>query len=291
MVKNTVSVQMDYFSRGVVNQYKVSVFLQRAHNPEKLALSFTFPEFNYTRFVYKGVLYFLCADRSGMGQNFICVLPERARFMSIDRGDMVTLNHFASIGGDKFKLIANNYAGRIVLLQGPLDGFSQIQAPLAGTEKTVTTSAADTIVSDQVGFKAPLIQGKNMNPLMKKGGQVSTAGLKGKYIFVDFWSTYCAPCIEELPYLKAAYDKYKRDVFEIVGVFDERAPGLTKKIFEANKVTWPTVGMNSKDAEISGYGHVQSFPTNYLIDPSGRIIAFNLRSEDLMNRLKELIGH
>ena len=291
MVKNAVSVQIDYFSRGAVRQDNIRVFLQRDHNPEKLALSFTFPEFNYTRFVYKGMPYFLCAEKSVLGQNFICVLPERPRFMSIDRGDLVTLNYFATIGGDKFKLIASNFAGRTVLLQGLQDGFSKTQAQVAGMEKAVANPTADTIVSDQVGFKAPLIQGKNMNPLMKQGGQVSTAGFKGKYIFVDFWSTYCAPCIQELPYLKAAYDKYKRDVFEIVGVFDEREPGLTKKIFAANKVTWPTISMNAKGSDISGYGHVQSFPTNYLIDPSGKIIAFNLRGEDLMNRLEELIGH
>ena len=195
-----------------------------------------------------------------------------------------------NISGDNFKLISYDFNSQTVTLKGPAAGFAPLSASADGVKTISASTNGDNIVSDQVGFIAPAIKGNDINPLSKRMEQITLSSLRGKYVFVDFWSTYCAPCIAEFPFLNATYKKYSRDKLEIIGVFDERNAKLTRKLFTDNKVAFPNILMNNKSTDISGYGHVESFPTNYLIDPAGKIIGYNLRHEDLMNKLKALIG-
>jgi len=111
------------------------------------------------------------------------------------------------------------------------------------------------------------------------------------YIFVDFCSTTCAPCIAEFKYLREAYLKYDRNQFEIVGVVYERTKDLTPVILKQHDALWPNIKTNTKGTQISGYETINSYPTTYLIDTAGKIIAVNLRGDELMNKLKTLISN
>ena len=111
---------------------------------------------------------------------------------------------------------------------------------------------------------------------------LSVAQFKGKVVLVDFWATWCGPCVRELPNVLQTYEKYHPKGFEIIGIsLDQDKTRLTSFI-EQQKMTWPQYfdgkGWGNKLA--AKYG-VNSIPATYLLDGEGKIIARNLRGEDL----------
>jgi len=123
------------------------------------------------------------------------------------------------------------------------------------------------------------------------GKTIDLAEYKGKVVLLDFWATWCGPCVAELPNVIAAYEKYHGKGFEIVGIsLDEDRAALDK--FLADKgTTWRQHfdGKGWKNEVAVAYG-VQSIPATYLIGPDGKIAAIGLRGEQLHQRLAKLLS-
>ena len=136
----------------------------------------------------------------------------------------------------------------------------------------------------QIGKPAPDVEGQTPD-----GKTVSLSQLRGKYVLLDFWASWCGPCRREMPNVKALYDKYHAQGFDVVGVsFDsDKAPWLNA--IKKMNLPWHNIsdlkGWKSKAAALYG---INSIPSTLLIDPQGKIIATDLHGEELETQLNTI---
>jgi len=122
------------------------------------------------------------------------------------------------------------------------------------------------------------------------GKPFSLSSMKGKYVLVDFWASWCGPCRGENPNVVANYNKYKNKNFTILGVSLDEDRAAWLKAIKKDKLAWNHIsdlkGWNN--AAVSKYGF-DGIPYNVLLDPQGKIIATDLRDADLGKKLAEVL--
>ncbi len=111
-----------------------------------------------------------------------------------------------------------------------------------------------------------------------------------KYTLLDFWASWCGPCMGEVPYLKAAYAEYKGKGFEIFAVSYDNDATAWQGAIRKNGMNWMHVSaLKGWDCPTQSMYGVRSIPRNLLIDSKGVIVAENLRGEALAEKLAELL--
>jgi len=114
------------------------------------------------------------------------------------------------------------------------------------------------------------------------GKTASVGNFKGKIVLVDFWATWCGPCVAELPNVIKAYEKYHDKGFEIVGISLDKDKGRLTSFLKAKNMTWQQVfDGNGWESKVAKKYQVQSIPATYLIGKDGKLLASNLRGEAL----------
>jgi peroxiredoxin len=150
---------------------------------------------------------------------------------------------------------------------------------------SITKKHLDKLKQREIGKVIPNIELQDAN-----GKVISLESLRGKYVLVDFWATWCGPCIEEIPNLKNVYHKYQEKGFEIFGISLDHNKEAWLNGIAKYEMNW----INVSDLQVFNSPVVKQLvityiPNTFLIDPDGMIIAVDLREGELEKILSDVL--
>ena len=156
---------------------------------------------------------------------------------------------------------------------------------LVASKRQQEESPAPTGKTPEAGSAAP-----DFTMADTSGKKISLSDFKGKYVLVDFWASWCAPCRGENPNVVAAFQQYHSKNFTVLGVSLDEDKLAWLKAIKDDKLNWTQVSdlKGWANATVALYGY-EGIPFNVLVDPSGRIIAKELRGEALQQKLAEVL--
>jgi peroxiredoxin len=138
---------------------------------------------------------------------------------------------------------------------------------------------------DLAGKPAPAVDAADLD-----GKKLSLADYRGKVTLIDFWATWCGPCVAEMPNVRAVYDKYHGQGFDVLGVSLDEDADAVREFLKQHKHPWRQVlNKPGDDGDITIKYGVDAIPATFLLDGSGNIQRIDLRGEDLEPAVKALI--
>ncbi len=144
----------------------------------------------------------------------------------------------------------------------------------------LTAERKIAVGAEPVAFSVTSIDGKKLSP----------ADYKGKVLLIDFWATWCGPCVMEMPNVKSVYSRYHAKGFEIVGISLDQSRDKLDAYLQQQQIEWPQYFDGkwwSNDVAVK-YG-ITSIPTTVLIDRKGKIRYKTLRGKQLEKAVQELL--
>lgn len=147
---------------------------------------------------------------------------------------------------------------------------------------TIISSAKTAIGTIAPDFILPDTSGKN----------ISLSSLRGKYVLIDFWASWCSPCMKDMPAVKKLYSEFKTKGFEILGVSLDKSRDSWINAIKNNSLGWVHVSdVKFWQSAVVPLYNVTAIPYTVIVDKDGRIIAKNLRGEALYKKVQNLLSN
>lgn len=196
------------------------------------------------------------------------------------------------LGGSEQEEFASNFADTLAtaaMAAGEHEVARKVYQGLlkkfGGESPNLAQKVKDEIARlDRIGTKAP---GVAVNDIA--GAPLRLDDFRGKYVLVDFWATWCSPCVAEIPRLQADYAKYHSKGFEIVSVSLDEAKSAVSDFVKARRLPWKQVHNATAGGDLVEAFSVRAIPATFLIDPRGNVIRLELRGQALDKALESLI--
>jgi len=164
--------------------------------------------------------------------------------------------------------------------------FLQLKKEYPFSDSAVEADSFLISLKLRVGVEFPDFQAKDIN-----GKSLSLDQFKNKVVLIDFWATWCPPCVDEMPNIVKTYNKYHEKGFEIIGISLDQNENKFLRFIKDNGMTWRQYydGKGGQN-ELARKYSIDSIPSTFLIDANGKIIAKNLRGSTLEEAIKDALA-
>ncbi len=187
-------------------------------------------------------------------------------------------------------LCGSSLAAIAMLIVGPACEPSKqgagTQAADAKPAATQASAASQSTVARKAGDLAPAFDAQTVD-----GKKIEWADYEGKYLLLDFWATWCGPCVAEIPVLKQIWEKHGKDPrFALLSLSLDSTASEAARFAEQKDLRW-TQGFLGRDKGwdvLERYGQ-EGIPSTFLVDPRGRIIAYDPHGEELLRAVDKAL--
>jgi thiol-disulfide isomerase/thioredoxin len=269
--KKVFMVQREHVLRGEVVKDSIPMIIKYAPDDEEWKrFWYAFPRYGKARFDWKGKEHEIVVNNfftnAGFDESNIFVEKDLDSKKRLAVMDGVEKGELIEVGGLLDKSKFRN------LGVDPRTGSLLLQAESADLDE----------YSLQKGYAMRPFKAKEF----KTGKDIALADFRGKYVFIDFWGTWCGPCVQQLPGLREIYKGTNKNQVQFIGIVKDTEERLDKYLIK-NNLEWPQILSDSVNKLIETY-NITDYPTTILLGPDGRVIDRNIHGEALKTRLKAI---